>query len=149
MDFSLDAVVTAIEQFATPAPELIEGLLEAPRSSSSYYEGYPEGGPPMEPTSGVNLDSAESSPATADPLALPGRDLAISIDAVSAPDQLSTVPPQSALLASAASTRYLHELGAAEVDGNISLSMAPASAVSLNTEPLVWQGQTGSSGIGL
>lgn len=149
MDFSFDAVVTAIEQFATPAPELIEGLLEAPQNAASAYEGYLEPGAQTAQTAGVNLDSTQPSATTGEAAALLGHDLTLSLDAAQPPSLPTAAAAESALLASASSTRYLHELGAAEVGGNISLSMTPTTAASLAVARPAWQGETEPSGIGL
>jgi hypothetical protein len=149
MDFSFDAVVTAIEQFATPAPELIEGLLEAPQNAATAYEAYLDAGSPTAQAAGVNLDSTQPSATTDEAAALPGHDLTLSLDAALPPSLPTVAAAESALLASASSTRYLHELGAAEVGGNISLSMTPTTVASLAVARPAWQGETEPSGIGL
>jgi hypothetical protein len=147
MDFSFDAVVTAIEQFATPAPELIEGLFEAPQNAVSAYEGYLDAGSQLAKVAGVNLDSAQQSPAAAEAAELTGFDMALSLDASLSPAHSIVTTAESPLHALPSSPRYLHELGAAEVGGSISLSMTPTTEASLSVSPSAWQGESKSSGI--
>ena len=149
MDFSFDAVVTAIEQFATPAPELIEGLFEAPQSVASAYEGYLEAGSQTAQAAGVNLDNSQPSAATADAVVLPCYDLTLSFDAAQPPSLPTVASAESALLSSVSSTRYLHEFGAAEVSGNISLSITPTTVASLVVARPAWQGETEASASGV